>query len=128
MIELLDKLWSSGDTPKIFVDARHKDVVVPEHVRAQWGPRLIIDLVASYPLNLSYDEDALRVDLAFAGSMMRCSFPWNRIYTVASRDTGSGVVIKANLPEVNHPAEVTEAVAEERKKSPFRVIKGGKPN
>lgn len=127
LTELLDKIWSSGDTPKIFIDARHRDVVVPEHVRTQWGPRLVIDLVASYPLNLSYDNDALRVDLAFAGSTMRCAFPWNRIYVVSSRDTRTGVVIKVNLPEANPPAEVETATAEARKGA-FRVIKGGRPN
>lgn len=120
----LDRIWNAGHTPKIVVDSSHKDVVIPEFVRAKWKENLPIDLLASYPLNLTYSETGISVDLAFSGSVCRCTFPWTRIRLVIDREAGT--VFKGETdadvePQVPPILEVPPV----RGWSP-RVIKGGK--
>ena len=63
------------------------------------GERLLIDLDASYPLDLSFSEDGIGADLSFGGYVTRCTFPWKAIYVVADRATGRGIVLDQNMPE-----------------------------
>lgn len=142
---LLDGIWNKGHCPKIIIDATHKDVEIPEYVREEWGARLALNLVASDPLDPGFDDDALRLTLAFRGHVVRCTFPWNRIYMVADRETGQGAVIQTNLPEgvrstATPPRAIVETLGEANHKTdpapppvakrpnPFRVIPGGKKN
>lgn len=94
----IEDVLLAGHTPRVHVDARRRDVVVPDHVRERWQARLVIDLDPSWPLRLEYGEDGLGVDLAFQGIVTRCTFGWKAIYVVLDRATGRGTVIEAQLP------------------------------
>ncbi len=74
-------------------------VVCPDFIREQWRERLIIDLDPSYPLDLTFDDDALGADLSFGGYVTRCKFPYAAVYVVADRSTGRGIVLDQNMPE-----------------------------
>ena len=104
--EGIEKLHAAGKTPRIRIDARRNDVVVPAHVRAKWQESLVIDLDPSYPLNLVYAPEGIDVDLAFAGLVSRCTFPWPSIYGLFDRASGQGVQIVSHVP----PTELPEAL------------------
>jgi stringent starvation protein B len=95
----IDDIWNAGHTPRLQIDARRKDVVVPEFVKAKWGARLVLDLDASWPLNFEANQTGVQVDLAFQGTVTRCTLPWESIYVVLDRSTGRGFVIEAHVPE-----------------------------
>ena len=138
---LLNRVWNDGHTPWVYVDATHKDVIVPEHVRTKFGDHLPIELNARYPLNIKFDNIGIHADLAFSGGVTRCTFPWVRIYLVVDKTSGRGAFIEAHRPdrfkeangvvEMDLGAPPTKAEAEaaipNRAWSP-RVIKGGKAN
>ena len=96
---VVESLYASGRCPRLHVNASLEGVVCPDFIREQWQERLIIDLDASYPLDLSFDEHGLGADLSFGGYVTRCSFPWTAIYVVADRATGRGIVLEQNMPE-----------------------------
>lgn len=119
---LLDHLWNKGHTPRLIIDATHKDVLIPEWLRAQHKNHLVLDLDAKYPLNITFDVVSLAADFAFSGTTTRCTIPWDRVMVVVDRDTGEG--FKA-VPVV--PANDTEpSTTPEPPKKKFSVIKGGK--
>ncbi len=95
----IDDIWNAGHTPRLQIDARRKDVIVPEFVKTKWGARLVLDLDASWPLNLEANQSGIQVDLAFQGTVTRCALPWESIYVVLDRSTGRGFVIEAHVPE-----------------------------
>lgn len=74
-------------------------VVCPDFIRDQWRERLIIDLDPSYPLDLTFLEEALSADLSFGGYVTRCTFPYGAVYVVADRTTGRGIVLDQNMPD-----------------------------
>ncbi len=74
-------------------------MVCPDFIREQWQERLIIDLDATYPLDLSFTNEGIGADLSFGGYVTRCSFPWKAIYVVADRATGRWIVLDQNMPE-----------------------------
>lgn len=116
----IDDIWSAGHTPRIQVDARREDVVVPESVKTKWGSRLVLDLDASWPLNLEAGEAGLEVDLAFQGHVTRCTLPWESIYVVLDRSTGRGIVIESHMPK-------DEALAPSSPEKPaLRGVEGGR--
>jgi stringent starvation protein B len=96
---LVESLYAAGRCPRLQVNASCEGVVCPDFIREQWQERLIIDLDASYPLDLTFTEDAIGVDLSFGGYVTRCSFPWKAVFAVQDRATGRGVVIDQNMPE-----------------------------
>lgn len=102
----IENVLSAGHTPRLQIDARRKDVVVPDHVRTRWGARLIIDLDPSWPLALEHTKDALEVDLAFHGIVDRCRLGWGAIYAIVDRATGQGSVFRENLPLETLPPEL----------------------
>ena len=73
---VVESLYASGRCPRLHVNASLEGVVCPDFIREQWQERLIIDLDASYPLDLSFDEHGLGADLSFGGYVTRGSFPW----------------------------------------------------
>jgi stringent starvation protein B len=81
------------------VNASFDGVVCPDFIREQWRERLIIDLDPSYPLDLTFEADALAADLSFGGYVTRCKFPYGAVYVVADRSTGRGIVLDQNMPE-----------------------------
>lgn len=99
----IDHLHQHGATPRLVIDARRADVSVPEHVRAKWAERLVIDLDPSYPLDLDVDETGVHASLAFSGLVTRCSFGFDAIYVIVERKTGQVVLVRdepaAELPE-----------------------------
>ncbi|AKF09729.1 ClpXP protease specificity-enhancing factor SspB [Sandaracinus amylolyticus] len=135
----IDDIWNAGHTPRIQVDARRDDVVVPEFVKTKWGARLVLDLDASWPLNLTASEQGLEVDLAFQGQVTRCTLPWASIYVVLDRATGRGIVIESHLPKdetlQTHPerpalregVESSEASVEAPAPVPAPASSGEKP-
>ncbi len=123
---LLDQIWNDGHTPQLVVDARSKDVIVPENIREAWGNKLKLNLLASYPLNLTTERDALRADLAFNGSVTRCAIPWERIYGVVNLDTKEAYLVQANLPEEMRP-HVREAAGENLRTSRGDVLSPNAP-
>jgi stringent starvation protein B len=102
----IEDVLAAGHTPRLQIDARRNDVTVPDHVRARWGPRLIIDLDPSWPLALEHTKDALEVDLAFHGIVERCRLGWGSIYALVDRATGQGTVFRENLPLESLPPEL----------------------
>ncbi len=96
---VIESLYAAGRCPRIHVNAIHADVVCPKFIREQWKERLIIDLDANYPLDLSFEDHGISADLSFGGYVTRCSFPWDAIYVVADRATGRGIVLDRNMPE-----------------------------
>ena len=113
----IEKLYAAGKTPRIRLDARRNDVVVPEHVRERWQDSLVIDLDPGYPLNLAFADDGVHCDLAFAGHVSRCTFAWPSIYGLFDRASGQGVQIAAHLPK----AELPEALRVVPKSPPKKV-------
>lgn len=96
---VIESLYAAGRCPRLHVNATHDDVICPDFIREQWKERLIIDLDASYPLDLTFGEAGLAADLSFGGFVTRCEFPWAAIYIVADRATGRGIVLDRNMPE-----------------------------
>ncbi len=96
---VIESLYSAGRCPRLHVNASHEDVVCPDFIREQWKERLIIDLDASYPLDLTFGDNGLSADLSFGGYVTRCEFPWEAVYIVADRATGRGIVLDRNMPE-----------------------------
>jgi stringent starvation protein B len=136
----IEDIWSAGHTPRIQVDARREGVTVPEFVKDKWGPRLVLDLDASWPLNLEYGAKGIEVDLAFRGLVTRCSLPWQSIYVVLDRATGRGIVIESHAPKQDDapkaeappkpadPPKAEPSVSDEeakKRRARFKVIDGG---
>lgn len=96
---VVESLYAAGRCPRLHVNAACEGVVCPDHIRDQWRERLIIDLDASYPLDLTFAEEGIGADLSFGGHVTRCTFPWKAIYVVADRASGKGIVIDQNMPE-----------------------------
>lgn len=127
LVRAVEELYARGATPRLVIDARRADVVVPDFLRAKWADKLVIDLDASYPLDLAYDETGLHVNLAFSGVVSRCTFGWPSIYRIIDRADGRGIVVPAHEPPAELPAElaylpegpppVTEIAATKRRPS-----------
>ena len=96
---VVESLYAAGRCPRLHVNAACDGVVCPDFIREQWKERLIIDLDASYPLDLTFSDEGIGADLSFGGYVTRCSFPWQAIYVVADRATGRGIVLDQNMPE-----------------------------
>ena len=84
---VVESLYAAGRCPRLHVNALHEGVVCPDFIRDQWEERLIIDLDANYPLDLSFGEEGIGADLSFGGYITRCTFPYGAIYVVADRAT-----------------------------------------
>jgi stringent starvation protein B len=95
----VESLYAAGRCPRLRVNATCEGVVCPDHIREQWREQLIIDLDASYPLDLTFAEEGISADLSFGGHVTRCTFPWKAIYVVADRASGRGIVLDQNMPE-----------------------------
>lgn len=104
---VIEDLRAAGRTPRLQIDARRRDVEVPESIRRTWQARLVIDLDPSYPLALEQDEHGLSADLAFSGVVSRCRFSWASIYAVLDRATGRGILVDAHLPPAELPAALS---------------------
>ena len=122
----IEKLYAAGKTPRIQVDARRNDVIVPEHVRERWKASLVIDLDPTYPLNLRYEESGLQCDLAFAGHVSRCTFSWQSVYGLFDRATGQGVEVTVHLPRAELP-ESLRASAPPSKLRALSPVRGAPP-
>jgi stringent starvation protein B len=96
---VIESLYAAGRCPRLHVDATQSAVDVPDFIRQQWRERLIIDLDASYPLDLKFTEKGVEADLSFGGQVTRCAFPWESIYIVMDRATGRGIVLDRHVPE-----------------------------
>ncbi len=128
--KLLDHIWNEGHTPRLIINATHKDVIIPDWLRAQHKDHLVLDLQADYPLNIEFDPEKFSVDLAFSGTVVRCTVPWSRIAVVVDRNTGQGYKFVPEVPANDDtPRQVampsTEEPATEPKRK-FGVIQGGK--
>jgi len=110
----IEQIYESGGTPRLVIDARRADVVVPDHVRAKWAEKLVIDLDAAYPLDLVYDPDGVHASLAFSGVIARCMFAWSSIYRVIDRRDGRGIVVPAHEPPTELPPELAHPRGETR--------------
>jgi stringent starvation protein B len=112
---VIESLYAAGRCPRLHVNATHSAVVCPEEIRHQWKERLIIDLDASYPLDLAFGQTGLAANLSFGGTVSRCSFPWEAIYVVMDRATGRGIVLDRHVPESvrrqSNPSPVAAAAA-----------------
>lgn len=112
---VIESLYAAGRCPRLHVNATHAAVVCPEEIRHQWKERLIIDLDASYPLDLAFGQTGLAANLSFGGTVSRCSFPWESIYVVMDRATGRGIVLDRHVPESvrrqSNPAPAAAAAA-----------------
>ncbi len=95
---VVESLYEAGRCPRLHVNALWDGVVCPDFIREQWRERLIIDLDANYPLDLSFGDEGIEADLSFGGFVTRCAFPWGSIYVVADRATGHGFVLQQNVP------------------------------
>lgn len=96
---VIESLRAASRCPRLHVNAMFDGVVCPDFIRDQWRERLIIDLDPSYPLDLTFLEEALSADLSFGGYVTRCTFPYGAIYVVADRSTNRGIVLDQNMPD-----------------------------
>ncbi len=96
---VIESLYAAGRCPRLHVNALFEGVTCPDFIREQWRERLIIDLDATYPLDLTFEEERLAADLSFGGYVTRCIFPYEAVYVVADRSTGRGIVLDQNMPE-----------------------------
>lgn len=135
--KMLDMLRQQG-VPRVCINATHNGVEIPEFVRALHGESLKIDLHPDYPLNMDLDEDALRVDLAFQGTVYRCTFPWSSIWGLHELGTTRTTVFPSQMPESilrlysadpdkePEPAPSEAPVTQVTRRPALRVIRGGK--
>ncbi len=105
----IEDLYAAGTTPRLMIDARRLDVIVPDFLRAKWAERLVIDLDAAYPLDLAMDDAGVHANLAFSGAVTRCTFGWSSIYRVIDRANGRGIMIPAHEPPAELAAELLHA-------------------
>jgi stringent starvation protein B len=112
LAQAIDQLYEVGSIPRLVIDARRNDVVVPDFVRSKWGIELVIDLDPNYPLELAYDEVGVHASLAFSGIVTRCTFAYRSIYRLMDRATGHGVAIPAHEPAAELPPELAFADAQ----------------
>ena len=110
----IEALYSVGATPRLMIDSRRADVVVPDFLRAKWAEKLVIDLKASDPLDLAYDDETgVSMTLAFSGYVTRCTFSWASIYAIVDRNNSQRViVIPAHEPPAQLPPELAYDTAE----------------
>jgi stringent starvation protein B len=137
--QVIEQFYQAEQCPRVVVNSELAGTIVPEHVRAQFGQSLPIDLDPAYPLDLVYEKEGIRVSLAFSGTVMRCFLPWEAIYIIVDRATRRGALISNHVPEelrklwqiplptptAPPPKEPEEAPAEPPTKR-FRVIPGGR--
>ncbi len=124
---VIESLYAAGRCPRLHVNAMHDGVVCPDFIRDQWRERLIIDLDPSYPLDLTFTDDAVSADLSFGGFVTRCTFPYGSVYVVADRSTGRGIVLDQHMPEsVKRSRRYGPAAAAPAKPS-LRSVGAGEP-
>ncbi len=123
----IEQLYAAGMTPRLFIDGRRADVVIPDFVRLKWAERLVIDLKASDPLDLEYDADALHATLAFSGYVVRCSFAYASIYAILDRASGNGIPIPAHEPPPELPPALLHASFEPKPVTEVVESKEGTP-
>lgn len=95
----VEQIYAQESCPRLHINVTCEGVECPDHIKAQWGERLVIDLDPSYPLELEFSETGVAANLSFGGFVERCVFPWASIYVVGERDTGRGRVIADHVPE-----------------------------
>jgi stringent starvation protein B len=112
LVRAIEQLYAAGATPRLVIDARRIDVVVPDFLRVKWAERLVIDLDAAYPLDLAYDTAGVHASLAFSGVVSRCTFSWQSIYRIVDRADGRGIVVPAHEPAAELPPELAYGTSE----------------
>lgn len=141
----LDQIWNGGHTPRIHLDSTREGVDVPKSIKDKFLTRLMLDLRADYPMNIVFDDDAIRADLAFSHNTYRCVLPWSAIYIIEALGSGQGIVIAEHLPDslgggqllahmqtaapqppVELPKFTANDLVPQVKRHPFKVLKGGK--
>jgi stringent starvation protein B len=135
LVQAIEQLYRIGSVPRLVIDARRNDVIVPDFVRGKWGVELVIDLDPSYPLELVYDEAGVHASLAFSGIVTRCVFGYRSIYRLVDRATGHGVMIAAHAPTTTLPVELahdgeqptTFVETKSRSKPPLAVVPAREP-
>lgn len=89
----IEQCWDGGRTPRILVLGDRPNVVLPQYIVAKHeGAPIAIDLDPSYPLKPEFYGGFMRAELAFAGSVVLCSFPWDAILMVQDLELGTGFV------------------------------------
>lgn len=121
----LAKLMDQNRLVRLVVDATQLGVAVPQHVKAQFGEELVIDLDPAYPLHTEFTDSAVLVDLAFSGVVMRCEFPYLHIRLVIDVATQQGFVFEPLALSADGKTKGSTE-PEKPKKSFLRVIKGGR--
>lgn len=124
---VIESLYAAGRCPRLHVDATNTSVVVPDFIRQQWRERLIIDLDASYPLDLVFGDKGIAADLSFGGQITRCSFPWEAIYIVMDRATGRGIVLDRHVPESVKRQAASQAPTAALKSEPELTSSSARP-
>ncbi|MCH9679987.1 MAG: hypothetical protein K0V04_01030 [Deltaproteobacteria bacterium] len=121
---VIESLQAAGRCPRLHVNAMFDGVVCPDFIRDQWRERLIIDLDPSYPLDLTFLEEALSADLSFGGYVTRCTFPYGAVYVVADRSTGRGIVLDQNMPDSVKRSRYGKGTGDEAQKPALRTVGG----
>jgi stringent starvation protein B len=121
---VIESLQAAGRCPRLHVNAMFDGVVCPDFIRDQWRERLIIDLDPSYPLDLTFLEEALSADLSFGGYVTRCTFPYGAVYVVADRTTGRGIVLDQNMPDSVKRSRFGSKAEEDAQKPVLRTVGG----
>jgi stringent starvation protein B len=121
----IEALHHNGQCARLMVDATADGVVVPEHIKEQWGEAMPIDLDPAFPLELTMDEGGIDCVLSFGGPHA-CHLPWRSIYVVQDRDSQIGVVIEENLPP-RFALETEEHVAPGGREAPAEGPRAPRP-
>jgi len=106
------KLLQFG-TVMIFVDSRHPDVVVPEHLKGDFQLRLNFDYAYEVD-DFRVLPDRLEASLSFNQKNFFCVIPFKAVYLLVSHSIQHGVLFTQSVPIEMLEYFASEAQKEER--------------
>lgn len=122
--EVIESLLRSGRCPRIEIDLSEQGVVCPDVVRAQHGPRLVIDFAAEVTNELTLGESSIvigvRVD-GGTGSEQRfecCQFPWAAVREIVERDAVCSAAFRETAAAATATATASEVTGRATAASP----------
>jgi stringent starvation protein B len=122
-LDVLSRLLDLG-VVQVTLDARIKDVDVPEHLRG--NSQLRLNLSHRYGLPLTLDDWGVRATLTFRGERYACAWPWRSLYAVVPHVGGPPFVFPDDIPvdllsEEYVPEEATAGQITNARKPPPRL-------
>lgn len=84
--------WISDNclTPQVLIDARHPEVQIPDHLRAE--DRVVLNISAAAVRDLLIDNDALSFVARFSGVSQGVVVPLAAVLAIYARENGQGMM------------------------------------